>query len=243
MALALLGHADADGHRHALAGAPVGQHLLLLLFGAEPGPQDEARVLDGLAQLVQVRETLLRVPAGEDHRELLAAVAVGLPAARHLSQLRRDHPEHLIADVVPMPVVDALEVVHVDHRHAVVPAQPQQSFVEGAPGRGRLCSRGAVSPGVGRSRIDTSATCPRMTASRTMPGGVRNPRSAVSARAAKLSGRRRAIAWYTTRSRARPWPLAKCSRVRSASASTSSANSRRLRWNRQPSSTPAPNTA
>src|SRR2546429_2314359 len=40
--LVLLRHADADRHRDALPGAPVGQHFLLLLFRAEPGPEDEA---------------------------------------------------------------------------------------------------------------------------------------------------------------------------------------------------------
>src|SRR5436309_987724 len=142
VALVRLRDPDADRHRDALPGAPVGQHFLLLFLGAEPGPEDEARLLDGLPQRLEVGEGLLGAPPGEDHRELLAAVAVGLSPPAHLRQLRGDHLEHLIADVVPMLVVDALEVVHVEHRHGVVTAEPQQRLVQrpsgGEPGEAVL---------------------------------------------------------------------------------------------------------
>src|SRR3989442_193006 len=77
VALVLLRDADADGHRDALPGATVGQHLLLLLLRAEPGAQDEARVPDRLAQRFQIGQAFLGAPSGEDPRELLAAIAVG----------------------------------------------------------------------------------------------------------------------------------------------------------------------
>src|SRR6266700_7530628 len=133
VALVFLRHADADGDGHALPRAPVRHHLLLLALRAESGAEDKARVLDRLAQCLEVRQALLRGLAGEDEGEFLTAVAVRLAPAADLGELRRDHLQHLVADVVSVLVVDPLEVIHVDHRDAVLPAHAQDRLVQRPP--------------------------------------------------------------------------------------------------------------
>ena len=54
--------------------------------------------------------------AGQQHDELLAAVASGDVAAAHLrADAVRELPQHLVARQVTEPVVDRLEVIDVDH--------------------------------------------------------------------------------------------------------------------------------
>jgi len=123
--LVLLRHPDADRHGHALSRAAIRQDLLLPLLRPEAGAEDEACLLDFLPQLLDVGEALVGAPPGEDDGELLSPVAIRPPAPANLPQLRRDHLEHLIAHVVPVPVVDALEVVHVQHGDRVVSAESE----------------------------------------------------------------------------------------------------------------------
>src|SRR5207244_8860868 len=102
------GDADAHGDRVALSWPLLGEDLLPLTLRADPAAQDELRVLHHLTHCFQLREALLGALAGEDDGELLAAVAISSAAAAHLGQLRGDHLEHLVPDVVPVTVVDAL---------------------------------------------------------------------------------------------------------------------------------------
>jgi hypothetical protein len=76
----------------------------------------------------------------ETARELFAAVAVGDAAAAHLREAPRDQLEHLVADVVPMGVVEFLEMVDVHHRDRVAPRDRLEALVERAPARQAVSS-------------------------------------------------------------------------------------------------------
>ena len=93
-------------------------------------------------------ERLLRILPGEQHGKLLAAIPERPSASAHLAQPGADHPEQLIAHVVAVLVVEALEVIDVHHGDRVRPAQPRQRFVERATGRqpGQLVAVGHAVP-------------------------------------------------------------------------------------------------
>ena len=78
----------------------------------------EIDLLEELGQTVGETQRRGLVARGEDHRELLAAEpADDVGAAHGLRQLARERTEHLVAGAVPVHVVDALEVVDVEHQH------------------------------------------------------------------------------------------------------------------------------
>lgn len=65
--------------------------------------------------------------------ELLAAVTMSTAPAAHALQARGDQPEHLVAGLVPVGVVELLEVVHVEHRDGAGRAfQPLHLLVQRA---------------------------------------------------------------------------------------------------------------
>ena len=82
-----------------------------------------------------MRERLRDRACREEHGELLAAVTVGASAAAHHFQRDADLPQQLVAHVVAVLVVEALEVVDVHHGDRVLAAEPQQRLVEGAASR------------------------------------------------------------------------------------------------------------
>jgi hypothetical protein len=103
------GDADAHGHRDGApsAGCRTPLARLLAAFDLRPllAAQVEGALGDRLAQLFQVGPGLVHVLAREQHGELLAAVAVGFPAATHRAHPRGDQLEHLVTDVVAVAVV------------------------------------------------------------------------------------------------------------------------------------------
>src|SRR5258708_1408724 len=66
--------------------------------------------LDRAADRLQRALGLGDVAAGEQHAECLAAVAVGDAAAADRRERPADKSQHLVADIVAMPVVELLEV-------------------------------------------------------------------------------------------------------------------------------------
>jgi hypothetical protein len=90
--------ADRDPRRHGVALRRLGRH---------PRP-------DALGDLGGGRRVGLR----EHEQELLAAVARGeVGAAQRGAEDRRESTQNLVAGQVPEGVVEALEVIDVDHRH------------------------------------------------------------------------------------------------------------------------------
>jgi hypothetical protein len=100
---------------------------------AVAGAQRHPVGLDILAHRFQVRDRILRVLSGEQHGELLAAVAKGFAATAHAGNVRRHHLQDLVAEVVPVGIVEFLEVVHVEHRDGVAVAERRQLLVQRAP--------------------------------------------------------------------------------------------------------------
>ena len=78
---------------------------------------------DATAQGFQVRQGLLDAVAAEEHRKFFAAVTEGAAAAAGIREVRGHHLEHVVADVVPVGVVEALEVIDVDHSDGIAPAE------------------------------------------------------------------------------------------------------------------------
>src|SRR5688572_6094683 len=101
-ASALAGRAGADRHRdrQVLLGRARAAALLAALGAPRPvgGAHRHAVALDRAADRLEVRQHLVELRAGEQHAELLAAVAVGDAAAAHLGEARADQLQHLVAD-------------------------------------------------------------------------------------------------------------------------------------------------
>src|SRR5216110_3061433 len=127
-----LRHADAhgDGDLRACFAPLVDFH-----FGprSEAAAHGKAAGLDSLPELLEVREALLGPLAGKHEGELLTAVTIRRPAAGGLCQARGDEPERVVACIVPVGVVEALEVIDIDHGDGELPAQPRERFVQRAP--------------------------------------------------------------------------------------------------------------
>ena len=78
--------------------------------------QRQRERLDALTHALGQVEGALEVGAGQHHRELLAAVAGGrVDVARALAQDASDLAQHDVALLMAVGVVDALEVVDVEH--------------------------------------------------------------------------------------------------------------------------------
>ena len=73
------------------------------------------------------------VAVGKEHCELLAAVAVGDTAAADACEPAGDELQHLVAHVVSVSIVEALEMVDVDHRERVARPEAAQPLLQRAP--------------------------------------------------------------------------------------------------------------
>jgi hypothetical protein len=87
-------------------------------LAAEGGP------VGGQAQLLGDRQAALQVGLGQDEHELPAAVAgEGVDVADAAGDPSGELDQHLVAPLVPEPVVDRLEVVDVQHEQGEDPAE------------------------------------------------------------------------------------------------------------------------
>src|SRR5689334_391983 len=139
------------GGDHAVAAAALGQVQRLVglpecvletLVGMRDGHaeagrdrqrilRDEVRLHDLVAQLLGQIRGLRQVRTGADQHELLAAPAAQpIGVARVRAQDFAHGAQHAIATVVAALVVDALEVIEVDHDDAGVHARGLQVFDE-----------------------------------------------------------------------------------------------------------------
>src|SRR5438093_8612496 len=80
-----------------------------------------------------MRQALVLALAGEDEGKLLSTVAIGGPAARRLREPGGDESEHVVAGVMAVGVVEALEVIDIDHRNGELYGEPGQGLVQRAP--------------------------------------------------------------------------------------------------------------
>jgi hypothetical protein len=129
------GGADAHRERDALGPARGGRRPLRLLAGPLGRSDREHARIDRGAQLLERRADSVGCPAGEQQRELLAAVPKGAAAVGALRQLVGHHAQRLVPGVVSEAVVESLEAVDIDHRDNVVPVEPFHAFIEGAAAR------------------------------------------------------------------------------------------------------------
>src|SRR3954466_5049212 len=113
--------ADADGNRDCRFGFTL--LSLRLVPRPEAAPHREAARFDGFAQLFEMRQALFGALAGEHEREFLAAVAIGRAAPRRLRQAGRDEAQYVITGIVAVGVVEALEMIDIDHGDGELPAQ------------------------------------------------------------------------------------------------------------------------
>ena len=133
------------GRAHHVAGGEM--HVQLLVAQAQ-----RAQALHYLQHVVP--EARL-VAVGQDQQELVAAVAIAVLGAKDVQEGDTRPGQDVVAALVAMVVVDLLEVVEVDHRHALwlvalgvlVVVAPQGKAVaqarEGVHARG-LCEQGVV---------------------------------------------------------------------------------------------------
>src|SRR5476651_2557182 len=86
-----LGDTDTHGHRDArnTAASPALTTLLVVLGAIVLVAQLDMVVGDHFANDLQVRHAFLQALAGEHHRELFTAIAIGTTAAADLRQLAR----------------------------------------------------------------------------------------------------------------------------------------------------------
>src|SRR5208282_5083566 len=82
----------------------------------------------------EIRQGVFRSHPRKQDGELFSAHAVSLPATADPGQPRSNHAEHLVAGVVPVGVIEALEVVDVSNGNGVRSGKPSQGLVEGAAG-------------------------------------------------------------------------------------------------------------
>ena len=92
-------------------------------------------MLDGLAQLLKMIDNFGRSFSREQDVELLSSTTVSLSSASHTPQTARNQTQYLIAGIVSVSVVEALEVVDIHDCDRVRRLQPQERIIEGAPRR------------------------------------------------------------------------------------------------------------
>src|SRR5512146_3571420 len=91
--------------------------------GGDPRQRDAARehmqLRDGLTDRLGLRIRIIHPAGREDHQELLTPIAAGhvLRSSMALEYVS-NVPQHFISGVVPVRVVERLEMVHVEHDQA-----------------------------------------------------------------------------------------------------------------------------
>src|SRR5206468_10607207 len=121
-----LRHANAHGDHDGLATLTAFVGFGFGDAGPEPAPHRELVRLDHLAQLFEVRQAFVLTLAREYQRKLLAAVAIRRSATGSLRQPRRDESEDVIARIVAVRVVEAFEVIDIDHGDGELSTQSRQ---------------------------------------------------------------------------------------------------------------------
>src|SRR6266704_5154921 len=81
-----------------------------------------------------VRDDLRHRPSRKQDRKFLSAHPVRLSSAAYASKPGGDHAEHLVSCVVPVGIVEALEMVDIYGGDGIRLFQAKQRIVEGAPG-------------------------------------------------------------------------------------------------------------
>src|SRR5262245_32233184 len=128
-AVVTLGDADAHRHRYRVSPAPAAALALraAALARAVTRAHCHPVVLDFPAQRLQVGNRIVHPSAGKENGELLAPVAISEPAAADLGDMRRHQLEDLVSDFMAVGVVEAFEMVHVQHGDDVVAAEDRKS--------------------------------------------------------------------------------------------------------------------
>src|ERR1035438_2398997 len=90
------------------------------------------RALDDPPQRFKMLDGLLGGSVAEDDRELFAAAAEGLSIAAYIGEALGHHAQHLVADVVPVGIVEIFEMVDIDDGDGVLLVERKQGLVEGA---------------------------------------------------------------------------------------------------------------
>jgi len=122
-----VGCADAHGYRNLLlsTGRPV----------VSPGfvgrailpPDRKSRRFYGPAKSLQKENHPLYPTPGHDECELLPSITEAL-AEGDSFKAGSDEPQDLVPYLMPVTIVEMLEVIHVYHRDAIVPSQPAKAF-------------------------------------------------------------------------------------------------------------------
>jgi hypothetical protein len=147
MKAAPVGCADAHGYRNLFlsTGRPglcpgfVGRAIL--------PPDRKSRRFDGLAKFLQKENHPLYPAPGHDECELLPPITKAL-AEGDSFKAGSDEPQDLVPYLMPVTIVEMLEVIHVHHRDAIVPSQPAKAFFKSATTRNaRKFIQVGLSPG------------------------------------------------------------------------------------------------
>src|SRR6185437_13633092 len=97
-----------------------------------PTAKTERAAFDVHAQELEMLENILRVTARKEDGELFTSHAIGVAATTHIGQTRCDHAQHLIAGVMAVSVIDALEMVDVHDSNGIGRFEAGGGIVEGA---------------------------------------------------------------------------------------------------------------
>src|SRR5207245_2861897 len=129
----LLCHASADGDGQGLAPRQI--RLLSGFFLGPVGPSELKATLGyGLAQRLDKCLRLSGGTTGKNQDELFASITESLCPTWHLRHHRGHDPENLVAGLVPMSVIELLEMVHIAHGDCIVAAELLQEPVESPTG-------------------------------------------------------------------------------------------------------------
>jgi hypothetical protein len=122
-------HADTNGYPDPLLPASGPCISWRLVGRAIFSPDGKLRLFYGSAKLLQEGNHPLCSVPGHDERELLPPITEGLTEGYSL-KTGSDEPQDLVPDLMPVTIVETLEVIHVHHRDGIVSPQPAEAFFE-----------------------------------------------------------------------------------------------------------------